>query len=91
MSKQQFEQNPKLPPKRGRPVDIQKDRVTFHINVDIRTQIEKLIPEWGKSLSMVVRKLVNLGLEVVSLSNKGITPRSGNLEEWLASYTSLGT
>ncbi len=91
MSKQQFEQNPKLPPKRGRPVDVQKDRVTFHINVDTRTQIEKLIPEWGKSLSMVVRKLVNLGLEVVSLSNKGITPRSGNLEEWLASYTSLGT
>ena len=91
MSKQQFEQNPKLPPKRGRPVDMQKDRVTFHINVDTRTQIEKLIPEWGKSLSMVVRKLVDLGLEVVSLSNKGITPRSGNLEEWLASYTSLGT
>ncbi len=91
MSKQQFEQNPKLPPKRGRPVDAQKDRVTFHINVDTRTQIEKLIPEWGKSLSMVVRKLVNLGLEVVSLSNKGITPRSGNLEDWLASYTSLGT
>lgn len=91
MSKQQFEQNPKLPPKRGRPVDMQKDRVTFHINVDTRTQIEKLIPEWGKSLSMVVRKLVNLGLEVVSLSNKGITPRSGNLEDWLASYTSLGT
>lgn len=91
MSKQQFEQNPKLPPKRGRPVDTQKDRVTFHINIDTRTQIEKLIPEWGKSLSMVVRKLVNLGLEVVSLSNKGITPRSGNLEEWLASYTSLGT
>jgi hypothetical protein len=91
MSKQQFEQNPKLPPKRGRPVDVQKDRVTFHINVDTRTQIEKLIPEWGKSLSMVVRKLVNLGLEVVSLSNKGTTPRSGNLEDWLASYTSLGT
>jgi len=40
MSKQQFEQNPKLPPKRGRPVDVQKDRVTFHINVDTRTQIE---------------------------------------------------
>jgi hypothetical protein len=92
MSKQQFEQNPKLPPKRGRPVNMEKDRVTFHINVDTRTQIEKLIPDMGRSLSMVVRNLVNLGLEVVGLSRKGFTtPRSGNIEEWLASYTSLGT
>lgn len=92
MSKQQFEQNPKPPPKRGRPVDVEKDRVTFHINVDTRIQIEKLIPDMGKSLSMVVRNLVNLGLEVVGLSQKGLTtPRSGNVEKWLASYTSLGT
>ncbi|WP_228014310.1 hypothetical protein [Fortiea sp. LEGE XX443] len=92
MSKQQPEQNPKLPPKRGRPVDAEKDRVTVHINVDMRSQIEKLIPDMGKSLSMVVRNLVNLGLELVGLSQKGLTaPRSGNLEEWLASYTSLGT
>ncbi|BAZ40520.1 hypothetical protein NIES4101_64810 [Calothrix sp. NIES-4101] len=92
MSKQQSEQNPKQPPKRGRPVDMEKDRVTFHINVDTRTQIEKLIPDMGKSLSMVVRSLVNLGLEVVGLSQKGLTtPRSGHVEEWLASYTSLGT
>ncbi len=92
MSKQQSEQNPKLPPKRGRPVDMEKDRVTFHINVDTRTQIEKLIPDMGKSLSMVVRNLVNLGLEVVGLSQKGLTtPRSGNVKQWLASYTSLGT
>ncbi|MCC5599750.1 hypothetical protein [Nostoc favosum] len=92
MSKQQPEQNPKLPPKRGRPVDAEKDRVTVHISVDMRGQIEKLIPDMGKSLSMVVRNLVNLGLELVGLSQKGLTaPRSGNLEEWLASYTSLGT
>ncbi len=92
MSKQQPEQNPKLPPKRGRPVDAEKDRVTVHISVDMRGQIEKLIPDMGKSLSMVVRNLVNLGLELVGLSQKGFTaPRSGNLEEWLASYTSLGT
>jgi hypothetical protein len=92
MSKQQFEQNPKPPSKRGRPVDVEKDRVTFHINVDTRIQIEKLIPDMGKSLSMVVRNLVNLGLEVVGLSQKGLsTPRSGNVEKWLASYTSLGT
>lgn len=92
MSKQQPEQNPKLPPKRGRPVDVEKDRVTFHISLDTRVQIEKLIPDMGKSLSMVVRNLVNLGLELVGLSQKGLTaPRSGHLEEWLASYTSLGT
>jgi hypothetical protein len=92
MSKQQSEQNPKQPPKRGRPVDVEKDRVTFHINVDTRTQIEKLIPDMGKSLSMVVRNLVNLGLEVVGLSQKGLTtPCSGHVEEWLASYTFLGT
>jgi hypothetical protein len=92
MSKPQSEQNPKQPPKRGRPVDVEKDRVTFHINVDTRTQIEKLIPDMGKSLSMVVRNLVNLGLEVVALSQKGLTtPCSGHVEEWLASYTSLGT
>ncbi len=92
MSKPQSEQNPKQPPKRGRPVDVEKDRVTFHLNVDTRTQIEKLIPDMGKSLSMVVRNLVNLGLEVVALSQKGLrTPRSGHVEEWLASYTSLGT
>lgn len=92
MSKQQPEQNPKLPPKRGRPVDAEKDRVTVHISVEMRGQIEKLIPDMGKSLSMVVRNLVNLGLELVGLSQKGLTaPRSGNLEEWFASYTSLGT
>lgn len=78
--------------KDGHPVNTDKDRVTFHNRVDMRGQIEKLIPEMGKSLSMVVRNLVNLGLELVGLSQKGLTaPRSGNLEEWLASYTSLGT
>ncbi|RUT01596.1 hypothetical protein DSM106972_066930 [Dulcicalothrix desertica PCC 7102] len=89
---QQSEPNPKLPSKRGRPVNQEKDRVTFHINIEIRNQIENLIPDMGKSLSMVVRNLVNLGLEVVGLSKKGLTtPRVGNVKEWLANYTSLGT
>ena len=89
---QQSETNPKLPSKRGRPVNLEKDRVTFNINVEIRNQIENLIPDMGKSLSMVVRNLVNLGLEVVGLSKKGLTtPRVGNVKDWLASYTSLGT
>jgi hypothetical protein len=92
MSKEQSGENPKLPSKRGRPVDAEKDRVTFHISIDTRLQIQKLIPDMGKSLSMVVRNLVNLGLELVGLSDKGLTfPRSGHLDEWLANYTSLGT
>ena len=82
----------KQPSKDGHPGNTNKDRVTFHNRVDTRIKIEKLIPDMGKSLSMVVRNLVNLGLEVVGLSQKGLTaPRSGNVEKWLASYSSLGT
>ena len=63
----------KQPSEDGHPGNTNKDRVTFHNRVDTRIQIEKLIPSMGKSLSMVVRNLVNLGLEVVGLSQKGLT------------------
>ncbi|MEH1964315.1 hypothetical protein [Nostoc sp.] len=68
------------------------DRVSFTLAPGVRQKVDDLLPILGGTLAKALRRLVDLGLDLVDLAQKSgkPVPQPGSLEQMFSGYTSLG-
>ncbi|GBE93650.1 hypothetical protein [Nostoc cycadae] len=68
------------------------DRVSFTLAPGVRQKVDDVLPILGGTLAKTLRRLVDLGLDLVDLAQKSgkPVPQPGNLEQMFSGYTSLG-
>lgn len=68
------------------------DRVSFTLAPGVRQKVDDLLPILGGTLAKALRRLVDLGLDLVDLAQKSgkSVPQPGSLEQMFSGYTSLG-